>query len=75
MEDSQFRTYIYLIVSNVIPLIMENQNVSEIEAITDFYQSETYALLEQEESKFWWMSPRALYEDYMTYGKEEAPNV
>lgn len=56
----------YLIVKKVIRLIIENENISELDAILDFYQSETYQLLEIEETKYWWLSPEALYEEYVT---------
>ena len=47
-------------------MIVENEHISELDAIQDFYQSETYQLLEIEKTKYWWLSPEALYEEYLT---------
>ncbi|MCL1990439.1 MAG: hypothetical protein FWG67_06060 [Defluviitaleaceae bacterium] len=66
MSKKKFHTFVYLIVKKVIRLIIENENISELDAILDFYQSETYQLLEIEETKYWWLSPEALYEEYVT---------
>jgi len=66
VSKKKFHTFVYLIVKKVIRLIIENENISELDAILDFYQSETYQLLEIEETKYWWLSPEALYEEYVT---------
>ena len=39
--------------------------MSELDAIQSFYQSEVYDLLAQEETKYWWFSPWALYDEYV----------
>ena len=48
-------------------MIIENEHISELDAIQDFYQSEVYQLLETEETKYWWLSPEALYEEYVAF--------
>jgi len=75
MPEERFRTFVYLIASQVCALIVEHQHMSEIEAISAFYHSDTYRLLEIENSKFWWMSADQLYEDYLIYGKGEVHHV
>jgi len=64
MQKKKFHTFIYLITKKVIRLIVENEGVLELEAIEEFYESEVYQLLEIEETKYWWLSPEALYAEY-----------
>ena len=64
MSKKKFHTFIYLITKRVVSLIVEKEHFSEIEAIHSFYQSEVYDLLAQEETKYWWLSPEVLYEEY-----------
>lgn len=65
MNETKFRTFLSLIINNVIAIISEVEKITEIEAINSFYQSETYQLLEKEQTKYWWFSPEALYEEYL----------
>ena len=46
----------------VVQLIMDNRKLSSIEATTLFYNSALYAMLENEASKLWHLSPLTLYE-------------
>jgi len=46
----------------VVQLIMDKRKFSNIEATTLFYNSALYAMLENEESKLWHLSPLTLYE-------------
>ena len=46
----------------IVQLIMENRNLTGIEATKLFYNSEIYAMLENEASKLWHLSPLTLYE-------------
>ena len=46
----------------VIQSIMENRNLTNIEATELLYNSSLYAMLENEESKLWHLSPLTLYE-------------
>ena len=44
------------------------EEVSELDAILSFYKSEVYDLLaaaEEEETKYWRLSPEALYDEYV----------
>ena len=46
----------------VIQLIVENKGFTNIEATKLFYNSDVYAMMENEESKLWHLSPLTLYE-------------
>ena len=46
----------------VVQLIMDNRNLTNIEATSLFYNSSLYEMLENEESKLWHLSPLTLYE-------------
>lgn len=50
-----------LIVPEVIQLIIENCHYDEITASKEFYESKTYSLLEEEETKLWHLSPLTLF--------------
>jgi len=47
---------------SVVQLIMDNRKLSNIEAAKLFYNSALYAMLENEASKLWHLSPLTLYE-------------
>ncbi|MDR0290789.1 MAG: hypothetical protein LBI06_07635 [Treponema sp.] len=47
---------------SIVQLIMDNRKLSNIEATMLFYNSALYAMLENEESKLWHLSPLTLYE-------------
>jgi len=47
---------------SIIQLIIENRNITSIDATNIFYSSDLYAMLENEESKLWHLSPVTLYE-------------
>ena len=64
MEQKKFEAILVLIVPQIIHLIIENYNQSEIEASKAFYESEVYALLEQEDTKLWHFSPLTIYNMY-----------
>ena len=65
MTDEKFPVILYLNVKSVISLIVANENIAELEAIDNFYNSTTYALLSDEKTKYWWFSAEALYDDYV----------
>lgn len=64
MEKKMFEAMLILIVPQVVHLIIENYNQSEVEASRAFYESEVYALLEQEDTKLWHLSPLTLFNMY-----------
>ncbi len=64
MADKKFEAILTLIVPQVINLICENDSVDEITASREFYESDVYSLLEQEDTKLWHFSPLTLYNMY-----------
>ena len=76
MEQKKFEAMLILIVPQVINLIVQNYEVDEIKATKDFYESELYSLLEQEDTKLWQLSPINLfnlYDDEQKTGKITFP--
>lgn len=61
MEEKQFDAILIFLVPQVIQLIAENFSLDEIAASQKFYESNTYALLEQEDTKLWHFSPVTLF--------------
>jgi len=47
---------------SVVQLLIKNRGLTNIEATKLFYNSELYAMLENETSKLWHLSPLTLYE-------------
>lgn len=64
MEQKKFKALLVLIVPQVIGLIVKHEGVDEISAAKNFYESRVYALLDEEETKLWQLSPLALYHMY-----------
>ena len=61
MADKKFEAILTLLVPQVVQLIHENYSMDEMAASKEFYESKVYALLEQEDTKLWHLSPRALF--------------
>ena len=64
MEENKLSAILILLVPQVVALIVENDGLSELEATEALYHSALYAALEEEETKLWHLSPKALYELY-----------
>lgn len=64
MADKKFEAILTLIVPQTIQLICENYPVDELDASKEFYKSEVYSLLEQEDTKLWHFSPLTLFNMY-----------
>lgn len=64
MDQKKFEAILILIVPAVVHLIVENYGYSEVEASMNFYDSQVYALLEQEDTKLWHLSPLTLFNMY-----------
>ena len=62
MSNEKLSALLTLINPSIIQLIMENKSLSNIEATKLFYNSELYAMMENEASKLWHLSPLTLYE-------------
>lgn len=52
-------------IKQTLKIYLEGKSESAIEAITKFYGSDTYRLLEREETKLWHYGPVALYQEYV----------
>lgn len=61
MEAKKFEAMLILIVPQVIQLIIERFSIDEIAASREFYNSEIYSLLEQENTKLWHLSALMLF--------------
>lgn len=64
MEQKKFEALLVLIVPKVVALILENYPMDEVAASRSFYESKVYALLEQEDTKLWQLSPLTLFNMY-----------
>lgn len=61
MDQNKLTAVLSLTVPKIVELIVENSRLSELEATQRLYVSRLYALLEDEETKLWHLSPLTLY--------------
>lgn len=61
MDEKKFNAVMTLLVPQIIGLITENYPLDELVASREFYDSKVYALLEQEDTKLWHLSPLSLF--------------
>lgn len=61
MDEKKFNAVMTLLVPQIIGLITENYPLDELAASREFYDSKVYALLEQEDTKLWHLSPLSLF--------------
>ena len=64
MDTKKFEAVLVLLVPQVVQLIVEICGGDEVAAARDFYSSQVYALLEQENTKLWHLSPLTLFHMY-----------
>ena len=62
MTPEKLSALLAIINPSVVQLIMDNRKLSNTEAVTLLYNSDLYAMLENEASKLWHLSPLLLYE-------------
>jgi hypothetical protein len=62
MNPEKLSAFLTLINPPVIKMIMENRGLTDIEATKLLYNSDLYAMLENEASKLWHLSPLTLFE-------------
>ena len=62
MTPEKLSALLAILNPSIIQLIMDNKKLSNIEAVTLFYNSALYAMLENEASKLWHLSPLVLFE-------------
>ena len=76
MSPEKFPAILAVLTPPIIQMIMENKDFTNIEAIELFYNSDVYAMLENESSKLWHLSPLTLYElldEELTTGSIDYP--
>lgn len=61
MEPQKFEAMLILIIPQVIELIEQRLSMDEITASKEFYNSEVYSLLEEEDTKLWHLSALTLF--------------
>lgn len=61
MSQEQFTALMPYIISDLVSLIAENDQISENVAMERLYNSQLYKLLEQEDLKLWQYSSHMLY--------------
>jgi len=66
IEEKKYALRLSKQVYRITQLIMQNYNLNERDAIVNFYNSETYRLLSDCNTKLWWYSVYALFEIYKT---------
>ncbi|MBP9989792.1 MAG: hypothetical protein KBT46_09885 [Ruminococcus sp.] len=64
MSEKQLSGILVLLVPQIIKEITDNEKIAEDAATENFYNSKVYSVLENEETKLWHLSPKALYELY-----------
>jgi len=62
MTPEKLSALLAIMIPSIIQLIMDNRKLNNIDAANLFYNSEIYAMLENETSKLWHLSPLTLYE-------------
>ena len=61
MEKQKYEAVLTLLVPQVIRLITEYYPYDEVTASREFYESDVYSSLEQEDTKVWHLSPLTLF--------------
>ena len=61
MEKQKFGAMLILLVPQVVHLITENYPFDEVTASKEFYDSQVYSFLEQEDTKLWHLSALTLF--------------
>lgn len=61
MEKQKFEAMLILLVPQVVQLITENYPFDEVTASKEFYDSQVYSFLEQEDTKLWHLSALTLF--------------
>ena len=60
--DEKFNAILSVaIIPQVVDLIVQNEGLDDIAAMTEFYRSATYEALSKEETKTWHFSPLTVY--------------
>ena len=65
MEQSRITTVLVFLVPQILSLVVEKYEVDEEKAAEMLYASELYKGLEDEQTKLWHLSARALFELFL----------
>lgn len=67
LEVTQNNLFLFLPskISWMADMLTDDKEISIAEAIREIYASETYRLLEEEDTKRWHWGPVALYQDFL----------
>lgn len=71
MGHEQFVAIMPYISADLVNMIAQKQNITEVDALNKLYSSKLYGLLEKEETKVWQYSTDMLYSLFV---KEEQTN-
>ena len=72
ITQNNVRTLLPAKIAQLADIIYKREGIPQQEALLFFYKSKTYASLEREETKYWWMSPLQLYQTYCLEKEEIA---
>ncbi len=67
--QEDLRTILPSKIALVADLLSKRSGEDPVKIMTDFYRSKTYAMLQDESTKYWWFGPAELSE---LYGQEVA---
>lgn len=60
--DEKFNSILSIaLIPQTVELIVKNEELDDISAMKEFYNSKTYEFLAQEETKMWHFSPMTVY--------------
>ena len=64
MDKQKFKAMLIFLIPQLVKEIVDQENISESDATRKLYESDLYEVLEEEETKLWHLSPKALYVMY-----------
>jgi len=62
MDNKKFQAILTLLINQVVNEIVCAEKKTEKEAVESLYGSQLYHMLEEEKTKLWHLSPKALYD-------------
>jgi hypothetical protein len=75
MTQDGFTSLLAIKVAGLVECAIEYERVSFMEALRKVYCSRLYHLLEQEDTKLWHHSPRALYDALLSESQKGYPEL
>ena len=60
--QEDIRTILPSKIALLVDILSKRTGEDPVKLMTDFYQSKTYAMLQNESTKYWWFSPMELSE-------------